>query len=409
MYYQNRNRSGNNFSGRPNRNPSQRGGNSFNRFRKPNGAKIIQAIEASKSASNNYSAQEKEPEYVSKNTFSDFKLNPMLAENIARKNYVSPTPIQDQTIPLIMSGRDVIGMANTGTGKTAAFLIPLINKVALNRNEKVLIMTPTRELAVQIHEEFMLFSQRLGIRDVLCIGGVQMSRSAFTSIQTANFVIGTPGRLKDLTNRRVLNIASFNNVVLDEADRMIDIGFIDEIKFFIERLNKTRQSLFFSATVSKKEEEILAAFVQNPVTVSVKKTDITKNIEQRLVRVSDKAKKMELLHDMLILKEFEKVLIFGQTKHLINRLTDELLDRGFKVGAIHGNKSQSYRLKTLERFKSNQISILLATDVASRGLDIHNVSHVINYDLPNSYEDYIHRIGRTGRANARGVALTFVS
>lgn len=408
MYYQNRNRSGNNFSGRPNRNPYQRGGG-FNRFRKPNGAKIIQAIEASKIATNNYSTPEFEPEYVAKNTFADFKLNPMLMENISKKKYSSPTPIQDQTIPMILSGRDVIGVANTGTGKTAAFLIPLINKVALNRNEKVLIMTPTRELAVQIHEEFMQFSQRLGIRDVLCIGGVHMSRAGYNSLQIANFVIGTPGRLKDLTNRRVLNIASFNNVVLDEADRMIDIGFIDEIKFFIERLNKVRQSLFFSATVSRKEEEILATFVQDPVTISVKKTDILKNIEQKLVRVTDKSKKMELLHDMLITKEFEKVLIFGQTKHMINRLTEELLDRGFKVGSIHGNKSQSARLKTLDRFKSNEIHILLATDVASRGLDINNVSHVINYDLPNSYEDYIHRIGRTGRANHQGVALTFVS
>ena len=407
MYYQN-NRSGNNFSGRPNRGYQNRSNGGFNRFRKPNGAKIIQAIEASKLAASCPTTNVAE-EYVAQNNFSDFNLNPMLMENISKKKYTSPTPIQDQTIPLILSGRDVIGMANTGTGKTAAFLIPLIQKVSLNYHEKVLIMTPTRELAVQIHEEFMQFSQRLGIRDVLCIGGVHMSRAAYNSVQTANFIIGTPGRLKDLVNRKVINIASFNNVVLDEADRMIDIGFIDEIKFFIERLNKDRQSLFFSATVSRKEEEILATFVQNPVTVSVKKTDILQNIEQKLVRVNDKHKKLELLHDMLITKEFEKVLIFGQTKHLINQLTETLIDRGFKAGAIHGNKSQSARLKTLDRFKSNEIHILLATDVASRGLDIRNVSHVINYDLPNSYEDYIHRIGRTGRANKQGIALTFVS
>ncbi len=235
-----------------------------------------------------------------------------------------------------------------------------------------------------------------------------MSRQGYFALQTANFVIGTPGRLKDLVNRRALNISQFNNVVLDEADRMIDIGFIEDIKYFIERLSKTRQSLFFSATISRKEEELIQSFVKDPIMISVKKRDVTKNIEQKIVRI-DKAKKIEMLHDMLILKEFEKVLIFGRTKQMINRLNEELMDRGFKVGAIHGNKSQSQRLKTLDRFKTNQIRILLATDVASRGLDINNVSHVINYDLPNTYEDYVHRIGRTGRANKTGVALTFVT
>lgn len=408
MYYKNRNASGNSFSGRgPNRNFSRRPAGGFNRFKKPDGAKIIRAIEASKTQLLN-SASVEEVAYINKNTFADFNLVPMLSENIGKKNYTLPTPIQDQAIPVVLSGRDIIGLANTGTGKTAAFLIPLINKVSKDRNQKVLILTPTRELAVQIHEEFMQFSQRLGIRDVLCVGGVSMSRQAYYNLQTANFVIGTPGRLKDLVNRKALNISAFNNVVLDEADRMIDIGFIEDIKYFIERLNKVRQSLFFSATISRKEEELIATFVQNPVMVSVKKTDTVKNIDQKIVRV-DKTKRLETLHDMLVLKEFEKVLIFGQTKHLINRLSEELLDRGFKVGAIHGNKSQAHRLKTLQKFKSNEIHILLATDVASRGLDINNVSHVINYDLPNTFEDYVHRIGRTGRANKQGVALTFVS
>lgn len=408
MYYQNRsNRSRNNFSGNSNRNFYKRPNGGFNRFKQPDGSRIIRAIEASKSQFQN-NQNIKEEVYVAKNSFESMNLIPILLENIKYKNYTAPTPIQDQAIPVVLSGRDIIGLANTGTGKTAAFLIPLINKAYLNKNEKVLILTPTRELAVQIHEEFMQFSRRLGVRDVLCVGGVSMSRQGYFALQTANFVIGTPGRLKDLVNRRALNISQFNNVVLDEADRMIDIGFIEDIKYFIERLSKTRQSLFFSATISRKEEELIQSFVKDPIMISVKKRDVTKNIEQKIVRI-DKAKKIEMLHDMLILKEFEKVLIFGRTKQMINRLNEELMDRGFKVGAIHGNKSQSQRLKTLDRFKTNQIRILLATDVASRGLDINNVSHVINYDLPNTYEDYVHRIGRTGRANKTGVALTFVT
>jgi superfamily II DNA/RNA helicase len=269
-------------------------------------------------------------------------------------------------------------------------------------------MTPTRELALQIYEELRDFAKGLGIYGVLCIGGVSIWNQKNDLRRNPNFVIGTPGRLKDLIGGRCLLMSQFHTVVLDEADRMVDIGFINDIKYLISLLPQQRQSLFFSATISGKVNEILQAFVHNPVTVSVKRQDAAENIKQDIINIPNKNKKIEQLHDLLIKKEFEKVLIFGRTKWGVQKLADELTKRGFKAAAIHGNKKQSQRQRTLERFKKNEISVLLATDVASRGLDIPNVSHVINYDLPASYDDYIHRIGRTGRADKKGVALTFV-
>lgn len=353
-------------------------------------------------------APETRPEYVSKHRFEDFFITPQIKENIFSKNYTSPTPIQDKSIPAILAGYDIIGIANTGTGKTAAFLIPLIDKVFKDKFQKVLIVAPTRELAQQIYDEFYEFAKGLGIRAVLCIGGTSLGRQRKELSQNSHFVIGTPGRIKDLIEQRCLNLSVFNNVVLDEADRMVDIGFISDIKFFISLLPKNRQSLFFSATISGKVREILETFVTNPVTISVKESDTVENINQEIVKVEGKAQKVDKLHDLLIQEGFEKVLVFGRTKWGVQKLTNELTNRGFKAGVIHGNKSQSQRQKTLDSFKNNQISILLATDVASRGLDIDNVSHVINFDMPASYEDYIHRIGRTGRANKKGTALTFV-
>jgi len=344
---------------------------------------------------------------VPRNGFADFALIQQLKDNISAKNYISPTPIQDQAIDHILNGRDVIGIANTGTGKTAAFLIPLINKVFLNKSERVLIVAPTRELALQIKEELLDFSKGLGIRSVLCIGGMSLWMQKNELKQNVNFVIGTPGRIKDLIGERSLNLSIFHNVVLDEADRMVDIGFINDIKYFISLLPQVRQSLFFSATISGKVKEILNAFVNNPVTVSVEKQATAENVEQKVIQVG-KHEKIDKLHDLLTQDEFGKVLVFGRTKWGVQKLTDELVRRGIKAAVIHGNKSQGQRQRALEQFKNNQISVLLATDVASRGLDIPDVSHVINFDMPATYDDYIHRIGRTGRAGKRGVALTFV-
>ncbi len=356
---------------------------------------------------NSLKTAETEEVFIPKNGFSDFALTEQLKTNILAKEYSIPTPVQDQAIPAILEGRDVIGIANTGTGKTAAFLIPLVNKVFLNKSEKVFLVAPTRELALQIHEELRFFSKGLGIRTVLCIGGMSLWRQKNELKQSNNFVIGTPGRIRDLIGERSLSLSQFHTVVLDEADRMVDIGFINDIKYFISLLPTNRQSLFFSATISGKVNEILKAFVHNPVTVSVKTQDTAENIDQDVVKVN-RHEKIDKLHDLLTQDGFEKVLVFGRTKWGVQKLTDELVRRGLRAAAIHGNKSQGQRQRVLDQFKRNEISILLATDVASRGLDIPDVSHVINYDMPASYEDYVHRIGRTGRANKKGVALTFI-
>lgn len=340
--------------------------------------------------------------------FEDFDVDKQLMANVLQRRYEAPTPIQDQAIPYILQGRDFIGIANTGTGKTLAFLLPLINKVIKNRSEKILIVAPTRELAVQIRDEFLIYAKNLNMTAVLCIGGTGLFGQKFSLKKPFNFVIGTPGRIKDLTKERYINLATFNTVVLDEVDRMVDIGFINDIKYFISLLPKNRQSLFFSATIDGKVREIIANFVINPVTISVTTRETAENVRQDIVKVLDRNRKVDQLHDLLIKKEFEKVLIFGRTKWGVQKLSDELVKRGFKSEAIHGNKNQSQRLKTLERFKRSEIQILLATDVASRGLDIPNVSHVINYDLPDTRDAYVHRIGRTGRADKKGIALTFV-
>ncbi|MBI2019951.1 DEAD/DEAH box helicase [Candidatus Daviesbacteria bacterium] len=349
-----------------------------------------------------------EIETVFQQTFSDFNLINPLKINIQEKGYITPTPIQQQAIPAILEGRDLIGLANTGTGKTAAFLIPIISKIFQDRSKRAFIITPTRELAVQINDELRAFSKNMSIYSALLIGGSNMHRQISDLKRFPNVIIGTPGRLKDLIQRRMLNLNDFSIFVLDEVDLMVDIGFINDVKYFVSFLPKVRQSLFFSATISPKVREVLQYFVQNPVTVSVKIQDTAENVDQDVIRVQNGDSKINKLHDLLIKEGFEKVLIFGKTKHGIEKLNKQLQFRGFKVGSIHGNKRQSQRERVLQSFKSDQINILLATDVASRGLDIPDVSHVINYDLPQTYDDYIHRIGRTGRANKKGTALTFV-
>lgn len=340
--------------------------------------------------------------------FTDFNINPVLKQNIVSRGYITPTPIQDQAIQPILDGLDIIGLANTGTGKTAAFLIPLINKVTLDRNQKVLIIAPTRELALQISEELRNFAQGLQIFSATLIGGANIHRQISDLNRHPNFVIGTPGRLKDLIERRVLNLSTFASIVLDEVDLMVDIGFINDVKYFISLLPTQRQSLFFSATIPPKVSELLQSFVTDPVTVKVSQQPTSENVDQNIVKVVNRSQKVDQLHDLLTQDGFDKVLIFGRTKHGIEKLNKELLTRGFKVDSIHGNKSQGQRQRALDNFKKAHVQVLLATDVASRGLDIDNVTHVINYDLPETYDDYIHRIGRTGRADKKGIALTFV-
>jgi superfamily II DNA/RNA helicase len=346
-------------------------------------------------------------EYVPTHNFGDFLVDERLKRNRAAKGYVKPTPIQDQAIPHILAGKDLVGIANTGTGKTAAFLVPFLNKVIHDKRQKVLILAPTRELAMQTQEEFIAFSAGFGLHSVLCIGGANIGRQISTLRRNPNFVIGTPGRIKDLIQRRLLNLSTFGNVVVDEADRMLDMGFIHEIKALLAMLPKERHALFFSATISSSVEELIRTFLHNPVTVSVKVGDTAANIRQDVIRVDNK-KRLDVLQELLCKAEFKKVLIFGRTKHGVEKLSIGLSAKGFRVDSIHGNKTQSRRQSALKNFRENRVQVLVATDVAARGLDICDVSHVINYDMPATYDDYIHRIGRTGRANKHGIALTFV-
>lgn len=346
--------------------------------------------------------------FVPTHRFADFQITEPLKKNIIAKGYEHPTPIQDQAIPLILRGEDVVGIANTGTGKTGAFLIPIINKLLLNRNERALVMVPTRELAIQIAEEFRGFAKNLQLYATVCVGGAGIGPQIGELRRRPQIVIGTPGRLKDLLERRALNLSAFGIVVLDEADRMLDMGFINDMREILALLPENRHTLFFSATLSPEIERLIGAFLRNPTRVSVATRQTSSSIDQDVVRVASGQDKMQVLHGLLQKPEFEKVLVFGRTKHGVERLSQKLTALGVPSESIHGNKTQGKRQRALKLFKENQVRVLVATDVAARGLDIADVSHVINYDQPATREDYIHRIGRTGRAGKKGTALTFV-
>jgi superfamily II DNA/RNA helicase len=340
--------------------------------------------------------------------FADFALEQPLQKNITQHGYEIPTPIQDQAIPLILAGKDVVGLAQTGTGKTAAFLIPLINKVLLDPQQGVLIVVPTRELASQISDEFEKFAANLPIGKVLCVGGLSMNSQIQSLRRNPHFIIGTPGRLKDLVNQRFINLSLFTNIVLDEVDRMLDIGFVRDIRFLIDKLPAVRQSLFFSATMTREAESVMHSFCPHPEVVKIKSRDTSAQVEQDIIRINADKNKTEVLYELLIRAEFEKVIVFGRTKHGISKLEKVLSERGLRVCSIHGNKNQTARQKSLQLFKQGRTQALLATDVAARGIDIDDVTHVINFDEPTTFDDYIHRIGRTGRAGKIGKALTFV-
>lgn len=353
---------------------------------------------------------EKEEIYLPTHTFSDFGIEDKLKIAIANKQYIYPSPIQDKSIPHALEGRDILGIANTGTGKTAAFLIPLINKLLKNPNETVLIVAPTRELAIQIESEFNDFARGMKMYAVTCVGGAPIFAQIKNLRRGCNFVIGTPGRLLDLVKRGEINLSDTRNVVLDEADRMLDMGFVDDITYLLEKMPKQgRQSFFFSATLPKPIEKLIERFANDPVHVVVKTRDTSKNVEQDVIRVARGVNKIDVLSELLENPEFKKVLIFSEMKHAVEKLSLELIKRGFKAGSIHGDKRHNERQRTLKNFKENNLNILVATDVAARGLDIPDVTHVINYEIPQTYDTYVHRIGRTGRASKKGVALTFVS
>ena len=345
--------------------------------------------------------------YEVTNAFSDFLLEDKLAHNIASRGFTTPTPIQDQAIPYILEGRDVVGVANTGTGKTAAFLIPLVNSILNNRSSRALIIAPTRELAVQIDAELRTFTKSMGLYSTICIGGVPIHRQIKLLNKRPHFVIGTPGRLLDLESRGKIDYSTFDAIVLDEVDRMLDMGFVHDINKIISHLPAQRQSLFFSATLDEKVKRVMTQFITDPVMISVKTADTSANVYQSVIELNGRSKGA-VLRELLNREEVLKTLVFTRTKRGADRLHKSLSKEGYRTTALHGNKSQNQRQRALDSFGKGKTNILIATDVASRGIDINDISHVVNFDLPESYDAYIHRIGRTGRADKKGTALTLV-
>lgn len=342
-----------------------------------------------------------------KHKFNEFGFGEILQRNIDSKGYVKPTQIQDEVIPAILKGDDVLGIANTGTGKTAAFALPLIDMITKNPQKRILILAPTRELAQQIKQEIRSFTFDLRVYVALAIGGAFMREQIMDIKRDPHIIVGTPGRIKDLANRKVINFGQMDTLVLDEVDRMLDMGFINDIRDIVDRIPDNRQTLFFSATMDRKIEALVDTFLTDPVKVLAKTQESSDHVEQNVVMVN-RNNKEEMLINLLHKSDFKKVLVFGGTKMIVEKISNDLIDSGFKADSLHGDKPQYKRQTTLRRFKENQINILVATDVAARGLDVKDITHVINYDKPNNYEDYIHRIGRTGRGNAMGMALTFV-
>jgi superfamily II DNA/RNA helicase len=330
-----------------------------------------------------------------------------LAFTITSSGLVTPSPIQDEIIPHILEGRDVIGLANTGTGKTAAFLIPLIDMTLRAYGRQTLILTPTRELALQIEVELKKLSGDFKLFATTCVGGTSIRPQIYGLKRKNHFIIGTPGRVMDLIERGSLQPSQITTVVLDEADRMLDMGFIGDMRKILSGVRPERETLFFSATMSDDIKRLVNDFLRNPITISVKKQDITSSIEQDVVKYAH-VHKFQILTELLQDASMKRVLIFGAMKHSVEKLAQELISHGVTADSIHGNKSHAQRQRSLKRFKDSQARVLVATDVAARGIHVDGVTHVINYDLPSTYEDYVHRIGRTGRGSEKGKALTFV-
>ena len=346
--------------------------------------------------------------YESTNTFEDFDMHSQLKVNLDKKGFISPSAIQDQAIPHGLEGKDVVGIANTGTGKTIAFAIPVLHKLMNEPQSNALIMAPTRELAQQIEDECRIIARGSGLTGALLIGGSSMGIQLRDLRGKPRIVIGTPGRIKDHIERGTLHINTFNIVVLDEVDRMLDMGFIQDMRDILERLNPIRQSFFFSATMDPKVSTLIDTFSNSPITISVKTGETSENVEQDIVPYQTGSEKIQQLHDLLTSEGVTKALVFDETQRSVERLNEELISRGFKADAIHGGKSQGQRQRALDKFKKSHVNILVATDVAARGIDVSDISHVINYSEPQAYDDYIHRIGRAGRAGKVGYAFTFV-
>ncbi len=346
-------------------------------------------------------------------TFADLKLIEPLLKTVQRSGYTRPTPIQTQVIPHLLEGRDLLGIAQTGTGKTAAFSLPLLQTIAekpkrlMPRHVRVLVLTPTRELAIQVHESFQTYGAALRVKLALAFGGVSQVPQVQSLSGGADVLVATPGRLIDLLSQGHVTLDGVEAFVLDEADRMLDMGFIHDIRKILAMLPKKRHNLLFSASMAPETDKLVNAILVNPVKVAVTPPSSTAEMINQSVMFVDKAQKRELLAHLFANKDLKRVIIFTRTKHGANKVADFLGQAGVSSRAIHGNKSQSARQNALNEFKAGRVRALIATDIAARGIDVDEISHVINFELPNEPETYVHRIGRTARAGTSGVAISF--
>ena len=345
-------------------------------------------------------------------SFHDFTLDPAITRALTEEKYLTPTPIQAQTIPTVMSGRDAIGIAQTGTGKTAAFALPILHRLATGprpatrKSCRILVLSPTRELSGQILDSFRTYGRHLRIRSALAIGGVSMGGQVRSLLNGVDVLVATPGRLLDLVKSNALRLGEVECLVLDEADRMLDMGFIHDIRKIVAKLPIERQTLMFSATMPRAIAELAAHMLRDPVKVAVAPVASTaERVEQRVIRV-DRPAKPAVLIDVLRRETIDRALIFTRTKHGADKVARGLIRAGIGAEAIHGNKSQNQRERALAAFRKGEVRTLVATDIAARGIDVDGVSHVVNFDLPNVPETYVHRIGRTARAGAEGVAIS---
>lgn len=346
-------------------------------------------------------------------SFHDFGLSDAITRAVAEEKYHTPTPIQAQTIPAVMSGRDVIGIAQTGTGKTASFALPILHRLAASprpparKSCRILVLSPTRELSGQILDAFHTYGRHLRFSAVLAIGGVSMSAQARALLNGVDVLVATPGRLLDLGNSNAIRLDEVECLVLDEADRMLDMGFIHDIRKIVAKLPAQRQTLMFSATMPRAIAELAAHMLRRPVKVAVAPVASTaERVEQRVIRVDRAAAKPAVLIDVLRRETIDRALIFTRTKRGADKVVRDLSRAGIGAEAIHGNKSQNQRDRVLAAFRKGEVRTLIATDIAARGIDVDGVSHVVNFDLPNVPETYVHRIGRTARAGAEGIAIS---
>jgi ATP-dependent RNA helicase RhlE len=347
-------------------------------------------------------------------TFNELNITPAILKALDKENYTTPTPIQEQAIPAVLAGRDLFGCAQTGTGKTAAFAVPIVqllnepqNKPGTQRRVRSLILTPTRELALQIDENIKAYSQFTPIRCTAIVGGVSQKSQERSLSQGADIVIATPGRLIDLINQKRIDLQYVQILVLDEADRMLDMGFINDVKKIIAKMPSKRQTLFFSATMPPEISKMVKSLLVNPVKVEITPVSSTVDVIKQSLYLVDKGNKQNQLNDLLQDKSIVSALVFTRTKHGADRVVRELTKAKISALAIHGNKSQNARQLALSNFRSGVTRVLVATDIAARGIDIEELSHVINFNLPNIPETYVHRIGRTGRAGHSGIAISF--